>query len=600
MIPYSAYIKQAAEPTRPSYTSATETGLTSTGTPKPFQAPRYYDRPGVNPELAAQGKQLEADYARQFPYGDYTYSTKGWGYRGGQRAQMDQEQVDLRNRFRLYEAQARGISPSNPQAVAPSPSAASAFVGDLARSPIMPTAPFMYAYDVGTKGLQQATADKAQSDAVYGSMLADAGKRVANRYGGNFELQYNDPLLDYSSYALEAAPSLLMAAGTGGGSVAAQAEAQAARAAAPSAFRALGQTAARGFQPVFQGATNPVVRFAGEAIPTSANYAISGLNPVPVLLSAAQTSPGAGRLFSQLGAHFATQGAANNYANAYRDTAAFNAANPNVAGTPESLKRFGESLLAGGVSFDPTALNRSGIGASTFLPSIDEQQQLAIDRATELKISQMSPEEQALVLSDPAQYAEVRKQIAAKGENSFVSPAANAVTFNPFRALGAASYAEDLAANKDTAANVATSSIGLPNTFLLAPRFFEDLDALAYESAQNSESINSSKLGRYLMQSPLANQVGGRPQTVIAAAKMMADLNRTLSDMYYTYQQTGQVPPGYAELAQQADNLAKAQQLPVEVQESGNTPLVDALLQLQPVMDQVYQQGMQQAQGATQ
>jgi len=600
MRPYSAYIKQAAEPTRPSYTSATETGLTSTGTPKAFQAPRYYDRPGINSELAAQGRQLEADYARQFPYGDYTYSTKGWGYRGGERAAMDQEQIDLRNRFRLYEAQARGISPSNPQAVAPSPSAASAFVGDLARSPIMPTAPFMYAYDVGTKGLQQATADKSQSDAVYRSMLADSGKRVANRYGGNFELQYNDPLLDYSSYALEAAPSLLLAAGTGGGSVAAQAQAQAARAAAPSAFRALGQTAARGFQPVLQNATNPVLRFAGRAVPTSANYAMSALNPVPVLLSAAQTSPGLGKTFAQLGAHFATQDAANNYANAYRDTAAFNTANPNVAGTPESLKRFGESLLAGGVSFDPTALNRSGIGASTFLPSINEQQQLAIDSATQSWLSRQPKEIQDKVLSDPAQYAELRKQIAAKGENSFIQPAANAVTFNPFRALGAASYAEDLAANKDTAANVATSAIGLRNTDLLDPGFFEDLDNLAYELDQNPESINSSELGQLLMQSPLANQVGGHPQNVIGAAQMMAGLNRTLSDMYYAYQQTGQVPPGYAELAQQADNIAKAQQLPVEVQESGNTPLVDALLQLQPVMDQVYQQGMQQTQGAAQ
>ncbi len=80
---------------------------------------------------------------------------------------------------------------------------------------------------------------------------------------------------------------------------------------------------------------------------------------------------------------------------------------------------------------------------------------------------------------------------------------------------------------------------------------------------------------------------------------MMTNLNSMLSNMYYTYQQTGQLPTGYAELAQQADNLAKAQQLPVAIQESGNTPFLDALLQLQPVMDKVYQ-GMQQTQGATQ
>jgi hypothetical protein len=589
MIPYSAYIKQAAEPTRPSYTSATETEG------KAFQAPRYYDRPGVNPELAAQGKQLEADYARMFPYGDYTYSTKGWGYRGGERAQMGQQEIDLRNRFRLYEAQARGISPINPQAVAPSPSAASAFIGDLARSPVMPTALPMYAYDIGTKGLRQATADKAQSDAVYGGMLVDAGKRVVNRYGGNFELQYNDPLLDYSSYALEAAPSLLMAAGTGGGSIGAQTTAQTARTAAPSALRVLGQTVAKGFQPVLQEATNPVVRFAGKAIPTSANYAISGLNPVPLLTGAAQTAPGAGKVFAQLGAHFATQGAAKNYANAARDTAAFNAANPNVAGTPESAMRFGESLLAGGVSLDPTALNPYGIGASSLLPAINDQRQLAIDQATQLAISKLPEEQQAMVLNNPAQIAEVRKQIAAQSGSSFIEPAAEAVSFNPFRALGAASYAEDLAANKDVGSSVATSAIGLPNTALQDPRFFDDLDALA----QNPESINSSVLGQHLMRSPIANLVGGDPQNVVGAAHMMTNLNSMLSNMYYTYQQTGQLPTGYAELAQQADNLAKAQQLPVAIQESGNTPFLDALLQLQPVMDKVYQ-GMQQTQGATQ
>jgi len=601
MIPYSAYMKRAAAPTRPSpsYTSATETGLTSTGTPKPFQAPRYYDRPGVNPELAAQGKQLEADYARQFPYGDYTYSTKGWGYRGGQRAQMDQEQIDLRNRFRLYEAQARGISPSNPQAVAPSPSAASAFVGDLARSPIMPTAPFMYAYDVGTKGLQQATADKMQSDAVYGSMLADAGKRVANRWGGNFELQYNDPYLNYASYALEAAPSLLLAAGTGGGSLAAQGAARTGATVAPSAFRTLGRFAATGFQPALQGSTNPVVRFAGRSIPAFTNYAMSGLNPVPLIMGTMRTA-GVDRVLSQLGAHLATHGAANNYANAYRDTAAFNAANPNVAGTPESLQRFGESLLAGGIHLDPTALNPWGIGASSFLPSIDEQRESAIDRATELKISQMSPEKEALVLSDPAQYAVVRKQIIDEFyPNSFVRHATDVVTLNPLRALGATSYSENLATNKDTATNVATSAMGFKNTALLDPKFFKDLNDLSFDFAQNPESINSSGLGKHLMQSPLAAQVGGNPRNVIAAAQMMAGLNRTLANMYYAYQQTGQVPPGYTELAQQADNIAKAQQLPVEVQESGNTPLVDALLQLRPVMNQIYP-GAQQTQGATQ
>lgn len=595
MTPYSFYIKQAQEPERPSYTSATETGG------KAFQAPKYYDRPGINPELAAQGKNLEAEYGRMFPYGDYTYSSKGWGYRGGQRAQMNQQEIDLRNRFRLYEAQAMNAMPSNPQLLQQGPSAAGAFIGDLARSPIMPTAPAMYAYDVATKGFDQATQDKARSDAMYAGMLADAGKRVANRYGGNFELNYaNDPLLDYSSYALEAAPSLLMMAATGGGSAAAQAGVQGtARAAAPSAFRAGGQLLARGFQPVMQGSTSRLAQFAGKAIPGGLNYAVSSINPVPLLTGAAQAT-GWGKPFAQLGAHLATRGAAQNYANAIRDTAAFNAANPELAGGPESAVRFGESLLANGVAFDPTALNKYGLGLYTVMPALAEQGQIAVDNAVKSIIPTLTPEQQNLVMSNPAQFEELKKQVATEFNNRnpsypWIQDVAAATTFNPFRTLGAQSYSEDLAADRELGANVATGTIGLPTTALQDPRFYEDLQALQ----ENPQAIGSSRLGQHLMASPMANLVGGSPENVVAATAMMANLNDMLSGMYQTYQQTGELPAGYPELVAHARNLAKMQELPPTPQESGNTPFVDALLQLQPTMNQVYQ-SMQPAQGAPQ
>lgn len=602
MIPYSSYIKQAAEPARPSYTSATETGG------KAFQAPRYYDRPGVNPELAAQGRQLEEDYARTFPYGDYTYSTKGWGYRGGERAQMMQQEIDLRNRFKIYEAQARGINPSNPQLVQQNPGAVGAFFGDLARSPVMPTAPFMDAYDVATKGFQQASADKAKSDAVYGDMLLDSTKRVANRYGANFDLNYaNDPLLDYSSYALEAAPFFLATALTGGGNIGVQAAARTgaqgvARAAAPNIFRQAGQTLVQGFKPVMQGSANRFVRFAGEAIPGAANYALSAINPLPLVTSAVQAAPGATKLLSMLGANFALRGAANNYANAYRDTAAFNAANPELSGTPASAARFGESLLAGGVSLDPTALNKFGLGGSLLAPGMEERRQQTIDQAVQMAIDKIpndSPEKQRL-LNNPAAIEELRRSISNKfNSRGFIAagiqPAAQATTFNPFRALGATTYGEDLAADRDVASAVAKDVTGLRGTTLQDPRFLATLDR--YASETDPDRLINTRFGRELMTTPIAGLVGNDPIRAVQATQSVVILNDVLSRMQLQYQQTGQVPPGYVELAQQAKNLAKAQQLPAVIQESGNTPFADAVTQLDSVLQQIYN-SQQPAQGA--
>ncbi len=612
MRPYSYYIKQAegASDARPSYTSATETAG------KAFQPPKYYERPGVNPQLAAQGRQLEQEYASAFPYGDYTYSTKGWGYRGGERTQMDQSQIDLRTRFKLYEAQAMNAMPSNPQLAQQSPSAAGAFFGDLARSPISPTAPLMYGYDVATKGFQQASADKAKSDAVYRDMLLDSTKRVANRYGANFDLNYaNDPLLDYSSYALEAAPFLLATALTGGGNIGVQAAARtgaqavartgvqtAARTGAPNVFRQAGQTLVQGFRPVMQGSANRFVRFAGEAIPGAANYALSAMNPIPLVTSAVQAAPGATKLLSMLGANFALRGAANNYGNAYRDTAAFNAANPELAGTPASAARFGESLLAGGASFDPTALNKFGLGASLLAPGMDEKRQQAIDEAVQMRISQIPDDDpnKQLLLNNPAAIEELRRKISDRFNSrgfiaSAIEPAAKVTTFNPFRALGATTYGEDLAADRNIASAVAQDVTGLRSTRLQDPRFLATLDRYAAETDPNR--LMSTPFGRELMTTPIAGLVGNDPIRAVQATQSVVILNDALSRMQLQYQQTGQVPPGYVELVQQAKNLAEAQQLPAAIQESGNTPFADAVTQLDSVLQQIYN-SQQLAQGA--
>ena len=645
MTPYSSYIKKAQAP---GYTSATETAG------KAFQPPGYYNRPNIDPQLAAQGKALESEYARAFPYGDYTYSTKGWGYRGSERVGMPQEQIDLRNRFRLYEAQVRGAAPVNPNAVAPSPSAAGAFIGDLARSPVMPTAPFMYGYDVATKGFNQASADKAKSDAVYGSMLADAGKRVANRWGGNFELQYNDPLLDYSSYALEAAPSLLMMAGTAGGSAAAQAGVQGAKSVAPSALRATGQAGvqgaksvapsalratgqalSQGFQPVMQTAASPVVRFAGRSVPSSLNYAIAGVNPVPLLTGAATAGSSWALPFSQLGAHLATQGAARNYANAIRDVQSFNQVNPELAGTPASARRFAESLAAGGISFDPTSLNPYGIGASAFMPGLAQQGSAAIDQAVANRVASLSPEDRALVQENPAALNQIRTEVtnafnSANPSYSYVSGLAEGTSFNPFRALGARSYSEDLnqdeiaagtawapfaeafATGKDPmqdpnvqealaeaspearqkmqqsltfrmgslAPELTGGMLNLPGAAMQDPRLYDALSALQQDPSQ----VESSPLGRHLMQSPVASLVGGNPEAVVGATAQLANLNVMLSAMHDSYRQTGQAPSGYQELLEGARRLSAAQQNP----SSGQVPFTETLAELQPIMSEVY------------
>ena len=645
MTPYSSYIKKAQAP---GYTSATETAG------KAFQPPGYYNRPNIDPQLAAQGKALESEYARAFPYGDYTYSTKGWGYKGSERTGMSQEQIDLRNRFRLYEAQARGAAPVNPNAVAPSPSATGAFIGDLARSPVMPTAPFMYGYDVATKGFNQASADKAKSDAVYGSMLADAGKRVANRWGGNFELQYNDPLLDYSSYALEAAPSLLMMAGTAGGSAAAQAGVQGAKSVAPSALRATGQAGvqgaksvapsalratgqalSQGFQPVMQTAASPVVRFAGRSVPSSLNYAVSGINPVPLLTGAATAGSSWALPFSQLGAHLATQGAARNYANAIRDVQSFNQVNPELAGTPASARRFAESLAAGGFSFDPTSLNPYGIGASAFMPGLAQQGSAAIDQAVANRVASLSPEDQALVQENPAALNQIRTEVtdafnSANPSYSYVSGLAEGTSFNPFRALGARSYSEDLnqdeiaagtawapfaeafATGKDPmqdpnvqealakaspearqkmqqsltfrmgslAPELTGGMLNLPGAAMQDPRLYDALSALQQDPSQ----VESSPLGRHLMQSPVASLVGGNPEAVVGATAQLANLNVMLSAMHDSYRQTGQAPSGYQELLEGARRLSAAQQNP----SSGQVPFTETLAELQPIMSEVY------------
>lgn len=623
MTPYGYYVKQSQNP---GFTSATDTG----GMGKPFKAPGYYNQPGMDPQLAAQGRALEAEYGRQFPYGDYTFSGKGWtGSRN-----LTQEQIDLRNRFKLYEAKARGNSQIPTHAINPSPSAASAFVGDLARSRAwLPAAPALYlgglGYDVATKGLDQTRADRAKQDAVYRDMLLDSGKRVANRWGGNFELQYNDPLLDYSSYALEAAPSLLLAAATGGGSTSIQGAVNSAR--VPTAARTLIQ----GFQPVAQSANNPFVRSLGKHAPGALNYAAAGLNPVPLMYSAATSSPGASSvLLSQLGAHLGTRTAANNYLDAARDTQAFNQNNPE-ANIPASAMRFAESLGANGISLDPTS-NPYGLGLSLVMPGYAQQGYDAIEQALASHVASLPPEAQALARENPAYLNELRTQVTNEFVSSnpsfpYVSGLAEVSSFNPLRALGARTYSEDLnqdaiaagtawapfaeafATGKDpmqdpkvqealaTASPEAKQKMQQSLTFRMGqlapemtgallnlqgmdvrnPRLYDELSALQ----QDPTLMGSSRLGQHLMQSPVAGLVGNDPENVLGATVRLANLSSMLSSMHDVYQQTGQAPSGYAELLEGARRLNVAQQDPSSAQAS----FTEALAGLDPVMIAAYE-----------
>jgi hypothetical protein len=577
MIPYQAYIKQSQEPARPKYTSATETGFL-----KPYKAPQYYTRPGMDPRLAAQGKTIEEEYGRMFPYGDYTYSSKGWGHRP-----VNQEQIDVRNRFKFYEAQAMGAMPSNPQLTQQSPSAAQAFIGDLARSPVIPlTALPMYAYDIYTKGLQQANQDTAKSNTVYADMLADAGKRVANRFGGNFELNYpNDTVLDYSSYALEAG----MGGITGGGSTL---PAIATRYMVPRvAARLAPSILTRGFQPVAQGSSNVFARWAGNYTPVMLNYGVSSLNPVPILTGAARAT-GLAAIPAQLASHFVTREAANNYRNAVTDTNAFNAANPN-AGPLQIGSRFANSLLAGGASIDPTVFNRYGLGAGAVAPAFEQQVKKTIDERVNNFISRLPPDQKDSFMSNPHEYEALRRLVSEEYTKSnpiypFVQAASRGSTFNPFKFLGATTYSEDLERGRNNATNVASSVLNLPPIALQDRNFYNDLQSLQQMVIKNPQDIGGSQLGKRLMNSPLADLVDHNPKDLVTATVMMTNLNDTLYRMYQTYQQTGEVPPGYKELVEHANNLAQVQKMPANRQESGNTPFVDALIQLQSTMQDIY------------
>lgn len=609
----------AAGASKPPFKSTTDTGPGVAFTP-----PRYYDRPGISPELASQGRQLESEYASAFPYGDYTYSQKGWGYNGANRASMSQSDIDLRNRYRLYESQAMGQSPVNTQMLQPPQSSAAAFMGDLAQY-----SPATLAYNAYTQGPSAAWKNYGDHWSTYGSMLGDAGKRVANRWGGNFDLQYqNDPYLDWSSYALEAAPVLLAAAATAGTSAAAQAELQGGRLAAPSLIR--------GFQPFAQQSANAGVRYLGRSLPGALNWTMSGVNPVPLIYTAVE-SGGLASLVPWAGAHLATRAAANNYANAARDVSNYSADNPQ-ASAMDQAKRFGTSVLANGVSFDPTSVNPWGIGLGLAAPGVMEGAYApALQRFMDSGLAQASPAERQMIESSPAAMQEYQSRMREQFNQS--SPLARGVDFansatgiNPARMLGARSYGEqkfeDAAAadrafapfaeafmygrdpsqdprvqqayanaspegkakmQEDMQLRLGSVAPAVTSQFLgLNP---DALSRIGSMLPENPQDLAGTQVGAVLMQSPMAQMLGGDPSAVYNATVTMANLNGAISAMQQAYQETGQAPEGYGELLQAMSGLTQASRAMSSGAPLRGNPFADALgstqASLQKIIDAV-------------
>lgn len=428
----------------PAFRSATNTGVyesgANAGTAIPFKAPEYYKRQGVDPRLAAEGQKLEQEYAARFPYGDYTYSNKGWGYQGGNRAQMSQEDIDLRNRFRNYEAQAMGSQAINPNATQATVS------GDRGQSP------------------------------GYFSMLGDSLKRVANRWGGDFQTQYDDPLLDYSSYALEAAPQLAAAALTAGGSAALQGGGEALQGAAQLSRGArLAQTAGKSAPWLTKGfnAAAPAVesvaarvpglarvagsapgRFVGRAMASAGNAAMAPINPLPALSGAMRAGNTWAALPAWMSAAGGLYGAKSNWGNALQDTQNYIADNPSeglISGTGNALSQMGQSVLAGGGSLDPTAANPLQMGVTAFTSPFQTAHEQGfndrLNRSLAL-FSELNPQASEELDAHPAMFQEqsdALRQQYEKDNPGFVSTMArlgNAVSFNPFKAMGAKTYGQ--------------------------------------------------------------------------------------------------------------------------------------------------------------
>lgn len=412
----------------PPFRSAVNTGLRESGswagTPNAFKPPEYWKREGVDPRLVEEGKKLEAEYAARFPYGDYTYSSKGWDPSS---ANIDARTLDLRNRFLNYEAQVLRGARVDPSSLAP-------------------TNPNLITW----QGLNQAPA--------YSSMLGDAAKRVVNRYGGNFDLQYNDPLLDYSSYALEAAPQLAVAAGTMGSSLLPQAGAK-----LPFLVRGFGAleqpvAAAAAKSPLFaRFASNPFVRRGASWLSGAGNFAMSGVNPLPLLSEAATAGSGMRALPAMLAAGVSRYGAKENWQNAFSDASNYIANNYSVddpyGAVIPALGQFGQSLASTGINFDPSSVNPLGVGASVLTEpfAVARNQALNTRLAGDLeRLQRQNPDIAAQLAEHPAELETRLNALRSRyeqntaGAGATLANANRLFSMNPARWLGARTYPERL------------------------------------------------------------------------------------------------------------------------------------------------------------
>lgn len=181
---------------------------------------------------------LQAEYDAAFPKGKDPNAQRGQYF--GER--LTSAQLDVRNRHRLNQQMMSGAVPATEanQALLRNSSGSpnAAYAGSLGQSAIelsqmgnpmywgstaLNAAGYPGAANAVqamnplhrlSQGIESTTGAKVSdpmgSDSYIKGYLGDSGRRIANRYGTDFELQHeNDKMLDWSSYLLEAAPSIL-------------------------------------------------------------------------------------------------------------------------------------------------------------------------------------------------------------------------------------------------------------------------------------------------------------------------------------------------------------------------------------------------------
>ena len=402
----------------------------------------------ISPELKAQQASSTAAYNKMFPTGHENF-------RGG----MTQDQIEVKNNYILSNAMAKGQTQQNMKLFNTGSSGVGAGVMDFAKNiPGVGEAMVGYdtakgVYDGKSFGDAATAAGKTYVDdkATYLDMFADQGKRVANRYGGDFDLNYkNDKLLDYGSYALEMAPQLLAAGLTGGGSVGAQVAGRGAALGARgvagvgrvanavgvpkliNAGKALGQAAVEAAPALgkavqyartgLQAATPYAAQAAGRLASTArtvgnfglkgfkpgvgankytryaanvANSAMAPINPIPAARKLLAVAPDAtigikslvGTGLAQLGGNMAIKGFTNNVANAARDVAEYRQDTPD-AGLASSAYQGGKSMLSN-VSADITGGSPLGMGAGLITSPLASTYNANKDMAMDNKLNNL-------------------------------------------------------------------------------------------------------------------------------------------------------------------------------------------------------------------